>query len=141
MPDKVFVDSNIWLYALVQSDDAQGDQRYSKATSFLFGLTRPSINSQVIREVCSNLIKKSRIEETALQTFVQAWYRDCEVVHGNAAQHVLASELRQDRAFSHWDSLIVAAALDAGCTTLFSEDMQHGRLVRDRLTIMNPLLA
>lgn len=141
MPDKVFVDSNIWLYALVQSDDAQGDQGYSKATSFLFGLTRPSINSQVIREVCSNLIKKSRIEETALQALVQAWYRDCEVVHSNAAQHVLASELRQDGAFSYWDSLIVAAALDAGCTTLFSEDMQHGRVVRDRLTIMNPLLA
>jgi len=36
------------------------------------------------------------------------------------------------------DSLIVAAALDAGCTLLYSEDMQHGHKIDDRLTIINP---
>lgn len=42
--------------------------------------------------------------------------------------------------FSHWDSLIVAAALEAECTTLYSEDMQHGRVIEGRLTIINPFL-
>ena len=54
MSGKVFVDSNIWLYGLAQSDDAQGDIRSSKASSFLLGLQRPVVNSQVIREVCCN---------------------------------------------------------------------------------------
>jgi predicted nucleic acid-binding protein len=35
----------------------------------------------------------------------------------------------------------VAAALDAGCSTLYSEDMQHGQVVDGRLTIFNPLLG
>jgi predicted nucleic acid-binding protein len=40
--------------------------------------------------------------------------------------------------FSHYDSLIVATALEAGCSTLYSEDMQHGQLIDNRLTIINP---
>lgn len=42
---KVFVDTNILLYALIQSSDAQGDGRHQQATDFLCQLTRPAINS------------------------------------------------------------------------------------------------
>ena len=87
------------------------------------------------------MLKKSRVEEAAIQTYVLAWYRDCDVVSTNAEQFLLASGLRQSGEFSYWDSLIVAAALDAGCTTLFSEDMQHGRVLRGQLTIVNPFKA
>ena len=39
--------------------------------------------------------------------------------------------------FSFYDSLIVAAALEAGCSRLYSEDLHHGQQV-ERLTIQNP---
>lgn len=42
--------------------------------------------------------------------------------------------------FSYYDSLIVAAALDAGCKTLYSEDLQHGQQV-EGLTIVDPFSA
>lgn len=138
MKGNVFVDSNIWLYAMAQSDDALGDIRYAKAKAFLLGLSRPRVNSQVIREVCCNLKKKSRTEEATIKTYVLAWYQNCEVVTSNVEQFLLASQLRQDEGFSYWDSLIVAAALDSGCTTLYSEDMQHGRMLLGQLTIVNP---
>lgn len=138
MKDNVFVDSNIWLYAMAQSDDALGDTRYAKAKAFLLGLSRPRVNSQVIREVCCNLKKKSRAEETTIKTYVLAWYQNCEVVTSNVEQFLLASQLRQDEGFSYWDSLIVAAALNSGCTVLYSEDMQHGRMLLGQLTIVNP---
>ena len=41
----------------------------------------------------------------------------------------------------NWDSLIVAAALEAECTTLYSEDMQHGQNVEGQLRIINPLVG
>jgi predicted nucleic acid-binding protein len=41
---------------------------------------------------------------------------------------------------SHWDALIVAAALLAGCDTLYSEDLQHGQVFDERLTVVNPFL-
>ena len=42
--------------------------------------------------------------------------------------------------FSWFDSLIVATALEAGCETLFTEDLQHGQVIENRLTIFNPFL-
>ncbi len=38
----------------------------------------------------------------------------------------------------HWDSVIISAALTAGCDTLYSEDMQDGQVFERRLTVKNP---
>jgi predicted nucleic acid-binding protein len=40
--------------------------------------------------------------------------------------------------FSWFDSLIVATALDAGCDTLYTEDLQHGQVIEGKLTVTNP---
>ena len=138
MPARIFVDTNIWLYALVPNAD---DPKHVLAARFVLGLKRPLVNSQVIREASSNLLKKTGIAEARLRTIIQDWYRDCDIHPSSAAQHLLASELRERHSFSYWDSLIVAAALDAGCATLASEDMQHGQQIDGRLTIVNPFSA
>jgi predicted nucleic acid-binding protein len=139
MPVSEFIDSNVWLYALMQTNDAvRGDKR-QRARALLAGLERPVINSQVVREVCSNMLKKAAEPEAGLLRLITDLYLKCEIHPSTEAQHLLASQLRQSASFSYWDSLIVAAALDAGCTTLFSEDMQHGRVIEGRLTIVNPL--
>jgi len=138
MPAETFVDSNIWLYSLIQSGD---DDRHRQATDLLMQLDCPVINSQVIREICSNLKKKTHITEEQLRGLILGWYQGCNIVNSNASQHLRASRLRDAYSFSYWDSLIVAAALDVGCTTLYSEDMQHGQEVENRLTIINPFFA
>jgi len=42
--------------------------------------------------------------------------------------------------FSIYDSLIVASALEAGCTTLYTEDLQHDQLIEGKLRIVNPFV-
>jgi predicted nucleic acid-binding protein len=49
-----------------------------------------------------------------------------------------AWELRKRYNLSFWDSLIVASALQAGCTTLYTEDLNHGMIVDKSLHIVNP---
>ena len=56
-----------------------------------------------------------------------------------AVTHETALELARDHGLAFYDALIVAAAIEAGCDTLFSEDMQHGRVIGG-LTIVNPFL-
>lgn len=51
--------------------------------------------------------------------------------------HTGAVSLAREHGLSFYDALIVAAALESGCDTLFSEDMQHGRSIGG-LTIVNP---
>lgn len=139
MPAKVFVDTNIWLYALVRSSGM--DPRHAAAASFIGNIARPVISTQVIREVCNNLIKKAGVPEASIRMLIADWYQDCEVNEAGEHQFLHSSRLRESLALSHWDSLIVAAALDAGCEMLYSEDMQHGQVVEKRLTILNPFIT
>jgi predicted nucleic acid-binding protein len=53
--------------------------------------------------------------------------------------HAAARALGETHRLSFYDALIVAAAIEAGCDTLYSEDMQHGRTIGG-LTIVNPFL-
>lgn len=137
MPDKVFIDSNIWLYALIENQDVS---KYQYASALILNQRRPVISSQVIREICNNLIKKTSLPEERIQALITGWYQDCEVTPSNAAQHLLASRLRGSCSLSFWDSLIVPAAIDAGCTILFSEDLQNSQIFVGCLTVVNPLI-
>ncbi|MDP3217965.1 MAG: hypothetical protein Q8S73_27920, partial [Deltaproteobacteria bacterium] len=51
-----------------------------------------------------------------------------------------AFEIRERYRFSWWDSLIVASALETECEQLYTEDLQHGQIIEDRLRIVNPFL-
>ncbi len=51
---------------------------------------------------------------------------------------IAALAIAERYGFSHFDSLIIATAMDAGCDTLYSEDMQDGQLIDNRLTVINP---
>jgi predicted nucleic acid-binding protein len=136
MSDRVFVDTNIWLYSLIQTSEE--DTRHQIAATFLDKVERPVISTQVIREAAHNLIKKARMPEDSIQTLISSWYQDCIVQVSCEAQFLLASRLRGLYSLSYWDSLIVAAALEANCVKLYSEDMQHGQIIDGKMTIQNP---
>ena len=60
-----------------------------------------------------------------------------DIVPITSGTHASAVALARDHNFAFYDALIVAAALEAGCDTLYSEDMQHGRVVAG-LKIVDP---
>ncbi|MDZ7855045.1 PIN domain-containing protein [Sphaerotilus sp.] len=136
MPAEVFIDSNVWLYALIET--SRPDPRAATARALIAAQPRPVISTQVIREVSVNLLRKAGVAEAAIRELVRSWYADCLVTDISEAQFLHASQLREQLSISYWDSLIVAAALDAGCVMLYSEDMQHGQVIEGRLTILNP---
>jgi predicted nucleic acid-binding protein len=135
--DKVFIDSNLWLYALAKHPPS-GDVRHEQAMRVILSLENPVISTQVIREVGRNLLKKQKISEDELCGYIQDWHNECEVVTPNLTQELTASKLRVNHCLSYWDSLIVSAALNAHCRWLYSEDMQHGLVIENCLTIINP---
>ena len=137
MTAPAFVDTNIWFYALSTSDEV----KRIAANALIDSLGTPMINGQVVRELCCNLLKKSSFDETAIQELILGLYSDCAFAPDNANIYLRAASLRQQKAFSYWDSLIVGAALEAGCETIYSEDMQHLRLVNGSLRIINPFLV
>ena len=134
-----FVDTNIWLYAFVSGPDAAKSDLARQ-------LLRDSeetlvVSSQVINEVCVNLLKKAHIPETEIQELVRSFYRKYPVVLLDQEVQVGASELRERFSLSFWDSLILAAAVQGGATVLYSEDLQAGLEVDGRLVVRNPFLS
>lgn len=133
MSDKVFVDSNLWLYAFICRPGEEA--KHSKARELVEQPVRYIVSEQVIAEVSFNLLRKAGMADEHLMRLVESFYGRCQVVTPNLDLHRRAHGLRGKYSLSFWDSLIVAAALEAGCNTLFTEDMHHGLLVDGQLNI------
>lgn len=131
-----FVDTNVWLYALVDSNDSR---KSHIARDLLLTQSYTIVTStQVINEICVNLIRKAGVREEVVRELTASFFRRYEVLLTTEALLLEASRLRERHSFSYWDSLIVAAALESKAATLFSEDMQDGLVVDGALTISNP---
>lgn len=141
MPDspKVarFIDSNIWLYALVEGDDS----RKTVIARTVIEESAPVVSTQVINEVCVNLIKKAKFDEDRVGQLIQEFFAKYRVVEMNQTVLLAASALRKNQSLSFWDSMIVASALESAVSFLCSEDMHHGLNVGGQLQIVNPFVT
>lgn len=131
-----FADSNIWLYTFLKE---QGETKSNLAKQAI-QQNDTAISAQVINEVCVNLIRKAGFDEAQVQALVNDFYSRFTVVAINRQELLKASELRRRHKFSYWDSLIVACALAANATILYSEDMDTSLVIEGRLQIINPLV-
>ncbi len=134
-PERCFVDTNIWLYAFIAGD---APTKTTRAKALLEARHAIIVSAQVINEVCINLLKKAQWSEPQVQQLIESFYAKYSVVELHAALLLRASALREQYAFSFWDSLIVSSALHAAAAVLYSEDMQDGLMVENQMRIMNP---
>ena len=95
------------------------------------------ISFQVIQETLNVLIRRLGFVEADSQRALEQVLVPLWQVYPSAVLYRDAISIQGRYGFSFYDSLIIAAALEAGCTRLYSEDMQHGQQVQ-RLTIVNP---
>lgn len=135
--ETVFIDSNIWLYALIENED---EPKHAKARDIIKAVSSPVVSSQVITEVCVNLLKKANQAEAFVQELIKSFYSKYDVISLDDVHFLHASKLRSKYSFSYWDSIIVSAALESSCGLLYTEDMQEDLVVDGTLKIKNPLV-
>ncbi len=137
MNDKqTFIDSNVWLYAFIQSDKA----KHLAAKEAVRRIKSPIISSQVVSEVCVNMLKKAGRKEPFVRELISSFHSQYEIVALTEGVLLRASRLREQYSLSYWDSMICSAALESHCDILLTEDMQHGLLIEDHLKIINPFI-
>lgn len=131
MPGKSFIDTNIVIYAL-------GPVSTKAAFAAPLFVGNPSISTQVLSETANVASKRLALavpEIRKLITFLEAMCR-VEIISSITIHTAL--DIRGRYGFSWYDSLIVATALEAGCNTLYSEDMQNNQEIEGCLRIVNP---
>jgi predicted nucleic acid-binding protein len=127
-----FLDTNVLLYAALQPDSR------SEAARALLA-RRGTISVQVLNEFANVAHRKLRRSWPDIGQALAAIRTLCAPpLPLTSAVHESALEIAQRTGYRFYDSLIIATALAAGCTILFSEDLQDGHVIDDQLTIRNP---
>ena len=134
MTTKIALDTNILVYLY---DDS--DERKRNISESLI-LDRPIIGSQVISEFLNVTKRLLKLPKNELMDKANKLFRVCEIVSMNQMTITKAKDLIIKYDFQLFDSLIVASALQANCTILYSEDLHHNLLVENQLRIINPFI-
>jgi predicted nucleic acid-binding protein len=128
-----FIDTNVVVYSV------SADTRKADLAETLLA-TGPTISVQVLNEFVNVLRSKNRKNWDDVESALEFALSLVRVVSVDLPTHRRGVFLARRYNFHIYDALIVASALEADCGTLYSEDMQHGLVVEDRLRIVNPFL-
>jgi predicted nucleic acid-binding protein len=132
MPAKVFIDSNIIIHALGQTSSNAGQAAKLLADS-------PIISTQVLSETINVLSRKPFLLPIAeIRRLILTLEDKCHIEIISAKTVSGALDIAERYKFSWYDSLIVATAISANCSILYTEDMQHHQKIDGGLRIVNP---
>ena len=132
MSSPPFLDTNVLLYATLQPDPR------SEAARALLA-RRGTISVQVLNEFANVASRKLRRSWPEITQALAAIRMLCPPpLPLTLATHEAGIAIAGRTGYQLYDALIIAAALEAGCATLFSEDFHNGQVIDGRLTIRNP---
>ena len=132
MNGKAFFDTNVLVYVV-----AANDRRTDIAEALLAGGGVVSI--QVLNEFVAVARRKLGMTWDEISEALAAFRTLCSSpVPSTVDTHEVALRIAAQYGYPIYDALVAAAALQAGCNTLYSEDMQHGQVIDARVTIRNP---
>ena len=134
MKDDVFIDTNLWIYLYSNMEKGNKikeliDERYGNII----------ISTQILSEFFCTLTRKGFKSKKEAREIIIELSENFRVVSIKQNTVISAIDLHLIYGYSYWDSLVVASALENGCKTLFSEDLQSGQLIENKLKVTNPL--
>lgn len=134
MSVKAFFDTNVLVYAV-----AQDDPRSTRAEELL--ASGGVLSVQILNEFVSVAIRKISMPCREVREALDAFRVLCpSPLPITIEVHEAAIEIAEKHGYGIYDALVVAAALRAGCETLYSEDLHDGQTIDGQLTIRNPFV-
>ena len=138
MQDKTFWDSNLWIYVAL---DVLSPPEVAKQNVLLNMLSKhPHLvsSAQVFNEVGNVLQRKYKYSEERTARFFGKIDELTHCIPLTKDLSFKALDLKARYQLSWFDSLIVAAALEAECDILYTEDLHDGLVIEQTLTVKNP---
>ena len=130
--NKIAIDTNILLYSIDKDDS----RKLNIAVKLIEN--NPTIFSQNISEFMNVLLNKWKYPKAQLGLIVSEILDSCLLMSTSTRAYKNSFELIKKYDFQVFDSIIIASALEAGCTILYSEDMHNGLIIENQLEIINP---
>ena len=135
MPVRAFFDTNVLVYAL-----AGNDPRSAQAEELL--ASGGVLSVQILNEFASVARRKISMSWDDVTEALDAFRVLCPAPLPITIEiHEAALKIAEQHGYNIYDALVVSAALEAGCTTLYSEDLHDGQTIDGQLTIRNPFVG
>ena len=135
MSARSFFDTNVLVYA----DDKAAPAKQRRALDLVADHRRARtgvVSLQVLQEYFVTVTKKLHVDSSIARRKVEL-LAEFDVAAPEVTDILAAIDLHRLHGFSFWDALVLRAAKQAGCSIVFSEDMQNAREI-DGLEIVNP---
>jgi predicted nucleic acid-binding protein len=126
-----FLDTNVLLY-LLSADASKADQAEAEL------LEGGVLSVQVLNEFAAVALRKLGMSIDETREALCAIRAACTVVPLTEETHDRGMHIAERYGLPLYDAMVVASALIAGCSRLLSEDLQHGQVLEQQLTIWNP---
>lgn len=136
MNAKIFFDTNLLVY-LYSEDESE---KQARVLSHIKESENRLVSTQVLNELSNTLRKKFKLDYGDIARVIVEIRANFEITTVQVQTIEYALKIAETYRYSYYDSVIIAAALEVSCTLLYSEDMQHGQLIENQLTIFNPFL-
>ena len=130
---EAFFDTSVVLYLL--SGNATKAERAEELLA-----SKGVISVQVLNEFAAVATRKHALSPAEIREVLGTVRTLCSTLPITVDMHDRGLEIAERYGFSVYDSMILAAALQAGCRTLYSEDLQHMQVIERRLTVVNPFV-
>jgi predicted nucleic acid-binding protein len=133
MKESVFFDTNVVVYAFTEASEKTVTARELLSLG-------GTVSVQVLNETASTLRRKFLVGWPRIGQIVDSVLKTLpEPVPLTLETHRSARRISESYGYSIYDGLIVASALEANCSVLYTEDLQHGQTI-EGLRIVNPFL-
>lgn len=141
MSVEFFFDTNLFIYQLEASDG----YKFSVSNQLIRNSIEKQngcISFQVVQECLNTMIRKAEIpmDRDEINVYMKTVLIPLWSVYPSIKLYQKCLDIQERYKFSFYDSLIIAATLEAGCTTLYSKDLQHGQQI-DTVTVHNPFIT
>ena len=132
---RIALDTNVLVYA----EAANGALMRDRAVKLIQRLPPGAIvlPAQTLGELFNVLVRKAKRRPSRAREAVLSWSDAFPVIETSAAVIINATDLAAYHGLTIWDSVVLAAAAEAGCRLLLSEDLQQGFTWRG-VTVVNP---
>jgi len=132
MSARVFLDTNVFVYAV-----AQDDPRSQSAEELISA--GGTVSVQILNEFAAVVRKKTKMPWREVHLALESVKVLCpNPLPITIDTHKQALAIAEKYGYRIYDALIVASALEARCAILYSEDMQDGQVINGKLTVLNP---
>ena len=133
MKDKVFIDTNILIYFYSKTEPEKRN-----IIKKILENKNLVISTQVLNEFTNVLLRKFSVTQKEIKVLLEELDKWCliQIVDLNTIR--LGLDISEKFKYSYFDSLIISSAIESNTNVLYSEDMHHGHLINNKLSILNP---